>query len=490
MKKLKDLKNIYFLIPVIFLFLLCLFIPYASDDWAWGSSEGIERLSNLFYGYNGRIVGNMLIIILSKSFILKTIIMFLVLVGIFLLIKFILEEKGIKNNFYFLISLILFLLMPNILFRQTVGWVSGFANYVFSTFTILLSIYLFICLFKNKIKENKKYIIAFLFLGLINSLVVEHVTIYNCIFAGGVLLYTFRKKYNFKRISVFYFIGSIVGALLMFLNPVYFDSNLSYKTVNSGNMIVNSINQYKDIFYPELFSNFMLLYIIISIILILIYLMNKKELSNKYLILKNISLFILIAFPIYNYLISIYPKFKLFLNEYTGYFNSLFSLLFVFSIISLVSILIKNKEKRNLILFFIISIIFVSLPLLIVSPVTSRCFFIDYIFLIIIILLLISYYFEIKNIKIDNEKQKILLLIFIIFALFYTAIFGKIFVKFVNREIYISSQIKEEKKEIEVIKLPFSEYFLWYSEPYNKLYEERFKDFYEINKNAKLKYID
>ena len=42
-------------------------IPFCSDDWAWGASVGAQRLASHFRGYNGRYLGNLLILLLTKS---------------------------------------------------------------------------------------------------------------------------------------------------------------------------------------------------------------------------------------------------------------------------------------------------------------------------------------------------------------------------------------------------------------------------------------
>ena len=48
-------------------------IPFCSDDWAWGASVGAQRLASHFRGYNGRYLGNLLILLLTKSNFIKTI---------------------------------------------------------------------------------------------------------------------------------------------------------------------------------------------------------------------------------------------------------------------------------------------------------------------------------------------------------------------------------------------------------------------------------
>ena len=49
-----------------FLFLLTYYFPYSNDDWAWGSKTGLERLQNGFKDYNGRYLGNLLVILLTR----------------------------------------------------------------------------------------------------------------------------------------------------------------------------------------------------------------------------------------------------------------------------------------------------------------------------------------------------------------------------------------------------------------------------------------
>lgn len=51
---------------LIFLFFVYLF-PYSGDDWAWGSQVGLDRLLENFDNYNGRYVGNLLVMVLTRS---------------------------------------------------------------------------------------------------------------------------------------------------------------------------------------------------------------------------------------------------------------------------------------------------------------------------------------------------------------------------------------------------------------------------------------
>lgn len=57
-------------------------LPSTGDDWSWGSYIGMRRLERWFAGYNGRYAGNLLVLFMTRSHVLRTIFMTLVTVGI------------------------------------------------------------------------------------------------------------------------------------------------------------------------------------------------------------------------------------------------------------------------------------------------------------------------------------------------------------------------------------------------------------------------
>ena len=61
------LKALIMLVPVALALYLALIAPCMMDDWAWATSTGQERLDSFFAGYNGRYLGNLYIIVLSKN---------------------------------------------------------------------------------------------------------------------------------------------------------------------------------------------------------------------------------------------------------------------------------------------------------------------------------------------------------------------------------------------------------------------------------------
>lgn len=152
LKDFKDMKTIKIKYIIIFaaLFFLAWLFPYSGDDWAWGSSIGIKRLSSWFRNYNGRYFGNIIVLLLTRSRVLRAVSITFCILGII----WIIEKLTDESRFTFLI-LVAFAFMPVSLLRQSIVWTSGFANYGISIFITLLAIYEFkvdwIKAFKNSL---------------------------------------------------------------------------------------------------------------------------------------------------------------------------------------------------------------------------------------------------------------------------------------------------------------------------------------------------
>lgn len=126
----------FYTIITFFVFIgLSSFFPYTGDDWAWGSSIGLERLSNFFKDYNGRYLGNLVVILLTRLNLLRIVAMSCVITCI---IK--LSSKIVNKNSkeVFLMMMMLFLALPSGIFSKAVVWTSGFSNYSVSLLFTLI----------------------------------------------------------------------------------------------------------------------------------------------------------------------------------------------------------------------------------------------------------------------------------------------------------------------------------------------------------------
>ena len=215
--------NKNYAIILIFLCVLCFLFPWSGDDWAWGSSFGAELFNSFFKGYNGRYLGNLLVLALTRSRILRAVVM----AGTYTALMYLTEKIAGESKGRLSMIAILLLCMPARMFAQAMAWTSGFSNYVPSIVISLLYIFLvrdvFDCRTDHYPESNRSGFAlgVYLLLGLAGSLFIEHVTIYNLCLGVFVLVYGFIR---FKRVSpthIAFSIGSIAGAALMFSNGAY-----------------------------------------------------------------------------------------------------------------------------------------------------------------------------------------------------------------------------------------------------------------------------
>ncbi|WP_242435449.1 hypothetical protein [Enterococcus faecalis] len=68
-------KNKFIILAFLLLTIIFYFIPYAHDEWMWGSQEGLDLLKNGFQGYNGRYFGNIFALIITRSVLIKSLFM-------------------------------------------------------------------------------------------------------------------------------------------------------------------------------------------------------------------------------------------------------------------------------------------------------------------------------------------------------------------------------------------------------------------------------
>ena len=234
------------------LFLLCLLFPYTGDDWFWGSSFGLEQLRNGFANYNGRYVGNLIVLVLTRCRLLRALVISLTLYGICWCVNGIV---GRDDSSAFWISLALLLSMPSSVRAQGVAWTSGFVNYAIPSLLVLFYLYSFRDVFVSDGRPEKTRFSGSLFLlGLINSLIMENVSIYNVAVSIGMIVFT-RIKFGFydKRQLSFLF-GSCVGCALMFSNGAYYAAatgQSDYQKLNKGPLVKSMISKFCLIINPD-----------------------------------------------------------------------------------------------------------------------------------------------------------------------------------------------------------------------------------------------
>ena len=238
MRKIIESKYIHILLIFTFFLFIGYMLPYIADDWFWGSYYGQYHYETGFQYINGRYLGDILIYHLTRNRLLRSFIFSLILT----LTTYLLSKFKNNNSNKILLSFLLIMTMSFNVLKDGVFWISGFANYVPSALLILITLY-FIKL------DNKKLAILMLPLGIASSLFLENVTIYHLVFSLLLLVYSFIKDKKINYIYLFYFIGSLIGTLVMFLNPSYIavfssgDDPFTAKGINFTGMINKIIDE-------------------------------------------------------------------------------------------------------------------------------------------------------------------------------------------------------------------------------------------------------
>ena len=117
-------------------------IPYAHDDWDWGIGLGMRQL--IYATVNSRYAGNLLEVILTRSEAAKCLIMGLTFLALPLAAVWVTPGADNANEKARIalccLSLVLLLATGTDMWRETNGWVAGFANYSFSA--LILAVFI------------------------------------------------------------------------------------------------------------------------------------------------------------------------------------------------------------------------------------------------------------------------------------------------------------------------------------------------------------
>ncbi len=477
-------RNRFYIVLFLILFLLCFLFPYTGDDWAWGGQLGIDRLSSWFENYNGRYLGNLIVLILTRSNLLKTLAMCLCIGGIVVILN---EITG-RLTWGAGIIMVCLTFMPVLLLRQAVVWTSGFSNYVTSIFLTLIYIYDLRTIYAHKPQNSYMAAVPLAALGLANTLIVEHLTIYNVMLGVYAVAFTFFK---YKKICIqhlSYLAGTIAGTIIMFSNGAYHaaaSGTDTYRTISANSSIFKRIAEnFKEISIQGFLNNFVLLGLLMVVCLIL-WFEHKDELTGRLKLTGSVCMFINISYTALS-----------FMNQINTYWHRAWILLllevaatvcYVLSLIAFIWILPFDKTEKIRLSFILFSAGFMIAPLFLVTPIGPRCFFAPYVILIYFVLELSGNFNEIHR-KQFAEFSGSFMIFAIAGALYLFYIYGCIAKNNSERIALAVKGSQSGEDTIQVQELPYKDY-VWCSDVEKEPWSARFKLFYGIDNNISIKMI-
>ena len=234
LKQNRKIEKTAYLLVCLLIECLCLWIafhtPYGVDDWAWGVDYGMEKF--LTGGLNSRYVGNLLEIIVTRSFFLKVLLhgtlgMLLPVASASMIGRVTATgteetESGGRRLTLLLLSALLFLTIPRAVWRETCGWVGGFSNYGIAAFLLVCwQGLLFSAVRNGEKKAGTGPLLLYGLFGVCLQLVLENITVY-ALAATFLALITgwIRQKKCPPRILAL-FTGCVLGTAVMFSSSIY-----------------------------------------------------------------------------------------------------------------------------------------------------------------------------------------------------------------------------------------------------------------------------
>ncbi|MBQ9690972.1 MAG: GtrA family protein [Eggerthellaceae bacterium] len=455
-------RHIIFILFVL-LFLLTLLFPFTGDDWGWGSSVGIERLLSGYQDYNGRYFSNTLMLVLGRSAVAR---------GVFVaatvsLISYAIYRFVKKDHVvYLIISAVLFLLVPKDVAAQGFIWISGFVNYVFPALITFAYLLLSFEIAENRYDGSPAVYGGVFFLGLFGALIVENVTFLHL--GLSLLLFIGMKlRYNFmSKIHAIFFMGSAIGALIMFSNGAYHRiaaGDDSYRSVVSGLSDIVS-----HIFDGIVFSALANPVFLTVTILVLSAGLLLKDGKIGYSSIPALSILLILMWRL------IHKSAGALVNEIFG----LFVLVSFFATLALVCIGFYRKQSSQAFRLFllIVSVVLLVGPLVEAHPIGPRNFMTTYLFEIAIAIILLQE----MNIKYTSLMTLISVAIFALAYIYWILTFLPIHNAELERIASIDEQLVLEQDVITIEKMPRSE-LLWHANPgFNEDSNVIFKAYYGI----------
>lgn len=471
---------------------LCFLFPYTWDDWAWGSEVGLRRLATWFDNYNGRYIGNLIVLVLTRFRFLRAAVMGCTFTGIIYCV-----ERITQRHWAYTVGLLGLVLLPRLVFRQTVSWISGFSNFTTSAlFTLTFFVYL------NEHQPDDNCSVSWMngfflaVLGICNTLIVENLTVFHVIMSVFLFSYTVKKHKQIRKDYLIYMLSCIAGAAYMFSNSIFHTivtNPNSYYHIAEGGIIYQTLKNYFGMIYHEgYYNNHFVNAMLLGICYLLYFQFKKNDPQPKLLSVSRTCLIIMTVFQI----ISM-TCFILFGYSYIDYdhlpkvgmegFISLISLIATIAI----TLITTRKDRINQKLVFLwTSFIMMVAPLFAVSPIGPRCFISTYFVLILIICELMKC-ISLDSVPFVQSLKKYYMpvstVIIILCTGFYFIIFIDIYQGEQERYQSIANELAAGQRTVEVSELPHEDW-IWRSVPTkdNEAWKYRFKLFYGIPDDADL----
>lgn len=467
-------------------------IPYTHDDWDWGISNGIEQL--LYATLNSRYVGNFFAVVMTRSQLLKVLIMG---VGYFIipygLATFAAQDK--KENQQeqklcaFLLCNVMLFMLPHEIWRQTYSWVAGFANYVVSAVFLMVWIREIRLVFSQHSEKRTACLWELLLCfaaSFMLQMFLENLAIYTVLlgaFLCGVLLVR-DKKIPLKNALML--LGAVLGLFVMFSSRIY-TSLWSTGEAVSGYRSLSVGTQY------SLMTTIYMLLSQASLLAPLIFVENTTQclvilgLLTTLMLQKEQRKLCTYALCAVNGLFALYILYRHVGGNLTaeeeGFIPLAVNGLFFLTVAGETILLLRGyKSALGVALTIWFSVPGVILPLVFTLETGERLFFTSNVFLILFAAMLLMEQAD----KFCLRRMNVLLLVAaLVLMCFHGYIYHAIGVCKRERDMLMEQAIRENADSITLPNYPHGDY-LWGPNPVGEKRQGLFRTFYHLPENIEI----
>lgn len=487
----RDVFPIYMTLFVLF-FCIAVLFPYTGDDWTWGSDAGLAYLETFFADYNGRYLGNLLVLALTRSKLLDAVVM---AVSYVMVCFFCYQYSEDQSKVLLWFAAVLFFIMPKEIWAQTIVWTSGYSNYVPSaliTAAFLLSVRK--ATYETfPVSEGTAGKAAWMLLGFAGALFVENITVFNIGFALVAILYTFLRFRKMDQSHLAFFVGAILGAWVMFSNSVYHkivqgDDYYRNTPKGIGESLEMILEHARDILTYIIYDN--ILFCGIVTVLLVVLTEFRKEAKEKPAgagpasVLFHLGSFLLVLWK--DSAICLVGQFAVLPKRAMLLLEILIALTYVFSIFLVIFCYVEQGRRLRLFLPLCCAA-GTLMPLLVVSPIGPRCVFVGYFFMMVFVVDLAGY---LRSGLVPESKwfSKVLCLVALIQAMSFVNIYYPVYCSETLRTEFVKKQAENGSKTVLICELPNKDY-LWNSNPTGESLPKRYKVFHKLDADIELDFV-
>ena len=479
---------VFFLVSLA---LISLF-PLTGDDLMWGSPMGEELLDSWFEGYNGRYSSNLLIMAMTRSIVLRNLLIASLLLFLMLVPSLLLKKKSISLMAF---SSLCLLLIPKSVFVQGFVWSSGFAVYVPATVIMLAYFVIERDAFdgvapKHSAQRTIICSLAYGVLGFVGAMFVETAAICNLCVSIAFPIFVFLKHKRVYPSHLIFCASNIVGTIFTFSNVDNVDGYRVFPTADTYMDTV--IRRIPEIINP-LFAEGIFVFAAISLLCVIIAVPKLKARDGSIGSILSVALVVNAFTLVLMFLRKDNYVWYLFWHNVnaSSILLGILALMYAVSVVVIIKCCVTDKALVFKMLACLISAFILIAPMLLVDPYGPRCLFPTCVCIVILASLL--FYWVITTSKVLSSYTRVISIgiIATLFAVFFFlfSIYSTINHYANKREEYILKQIEQGYTTIIVPYLPYGSY-TWCSDISIPYWGDTYKSFHGLDSHITFKAID